>query len=348
MRLLRFLSRLTAGFWMVLAVLSAGTVALITGHVLWPAMAGGAIALALWIHDNRFLLRLDTAMFRGRRGEGKRWTRTWGGGLGPATRRMAARREAGTQIMEACLSTYVRMATRLVPVAPRDDQLADPRTSRFGGRPYAEAGDDWPICPKTAHPLDFILQVHQADLPESVKLPVELIVFFYCHEAWPRGGEDDEEGQWVARFYDAPSEAKAVALNRPAPREDCKYTVSDYTVQPRSIDLVEVPTVPDELHMKTLEPETWAASQDPRAWYSDVGAYHAARKRLGIPVEPGTMFGGWLPHLQAAWTDDSEPAPPGTVLFVPGEDDAGLEWACGGYAYLYLHENTAELFIEID
>jgi len=81
--------------------------------------------------------------------------------------------------------------------------------SYFGGTPYAEEGDTWPICPGCSNPLDFICQVNFEDCVHETPPRVGLFTFIYCWECFP---QDSDDLSWVVRIYSHPSEQKSIMM----------------------------------------------------------------------------------------------------------------------------------------
>jgi len=75
-----------------------------------------------------------------------------------------------------------------VTILELDDSTAPKHTSSyFGGNPYAEEGDIWPICPTCEKALDFICQMNFKDCEHESRPKIGLFSFFYCYECHPFG-----------------------------------------------------------------------------------------------------------------------------------------------------------------
>jgi len=108
-------------------------------------------------------------------------------------------------------------------VARAEAPLA-PTASRFGGNPYAEAGESWPTCASCERGLSFVAQL---DLRATVvrEPHVELFAFYYCWHCAPREHERDA---WEIRSYLEPKDELAVALTPPdgvRSHPECRITL---------------------------------------------------------------------------------------------------------------------------
>ena len=50
--------------------------------------------------------------------------------------------------------------------------------THFGGNPYFETGDTWPVLAKDGRPYDFVCQVNLSDCPERPNFPFGLFTVF--------------------------------------------------------------------------------------------------------------------------------------------------------------------------
>src|SRR5881296_1731575 len=90
----------------------------------------------------------------------------------------SSRNEAFGKLVEP----LVRKATALKLTKTDESTSFSKIESRFGGPPYAEAGEVWPICKGCEKPLSFICQVNLRQLKHPEIDGVGLFTFFYC---WP-------------------------------------------------------------------------------------------------------------------------------------------------------------------
>lgn len=123
------------------------------------------------------------------------------------------------------LKPLARVATRLEPKRARDESGLPLAGSHFGGTPFAEAGERWPVCPTCETSLSFICQLDAAAGFHQPPEGVALFTFFYCWECFPWGLADDVKGTWVVRTYPEVEEGRAALLpppdDEPPPTRAC-------------------------------------------------------------------------------------------------------------------------------
>ena len=83
----------------------------------------------------------------------------------------------------AALRPFVR--TAWLPTVAADD--GPPTATKLGGTAWIPAGEAWPTCPNCGKPLQLLLQLDTADLPEPVHgaYGQGLIQLFYCTSQEP-------------------------------------------------------------------------------------------------------------------------------------------------------------------
>jgi uncharacterized protein YwqG len=94
----------------------------------------------------------------------------------------------------------------LKPRKVRDEASLPLIGSHFGGIPYAEAGEEWPVCPTCKTSLTFIGQIDTKSGFNQPPEGVALFTFFYCWECFPWGLKDEVKGTWVVRTYAEPDD----------------------------------------------------------------------------------------------------------------------------------------------
>jgi uncharacterized protein YwqG len=204
--------------------------------------------------------------------------------------------------------------------------------THFGGPPYAEAGDDYPLCPTCHKPLNFICQIDARrgfhEKPEGISL----FTFFYCWECFPWGFKDDQKGQWVVRNYNQPREDKFVGIEPPAeilyPTEPCLADEEKITVFPNWEEInnlsVEISNAVDDIE-----------SEDP--WEE----YDSIVKELGGFKDFATTIGGYPFWVQGAETLECDLCGNRMKLLaqIDSEEKANLGWGDCGLVYLFFCEN---------
>lgn len=112
----------------------------------------------------------------------------------------------------------VKQATILKLSRDRRADRRDKTGSFFGGVPYAEPGESWPVCPGCSDGLSFICQVNLDGCAHKPPPGVRLFAFFYCWECSPWGMDSGPLGRWLVRIYSDPSRKKAVKLRDRSPK----------------------------------------------------------------------------------------------------------------------------------
>jgi uncharacterized protein YwqG len=81
-------------------------------------------------------------------------------------------------------------------------------SSHFGGLPYFEKGESWPVNRKTNKPLSFIIQIVNNG---NINLPKEIgiLQFYYDWEEMP--WETESEG-WLVKLYPKADKEKAIII----------------------------------------------------------------------------------------------------------------------------------------
>jgi uncharacterized protein YwqG len=100
--------------------------------------------------------------------------------------------------IELLLSSIVRDATKIevqtTGEPPENSQLL----SHFGGDPYFEEGEEWPMSQNGRH-MDFVFQIFNTGdlaIPKSIKL----IQLFYDYEEFPWDTKDDG---WHVKIFES-------------------------------------------------------------------------------------------------------------------------------------------------
>jgi uncharacterized protein YwqG len=235
----------------------------------------------------------------------------------------------------------VRPAILLEPFTPRPGQTLAITQSKFGGTPYAERGDAWPICGGCGKGLAFIMQAHLDECEKAAATEGDepkpdddrrsgLVVFFYCQQCSSWGDiPADLKDAWVVRRYDTPSESKAVELADLSP--------ADLRTKPCAVMISPAVSLPDWESLDTVDPElsNLSASLDhdePWEPYSS-----ACTEVLGEEPSCRTQIGGYPSFIQGAnFPDCSECGQAMRLLMqIDSEDDAGLMWGDAGSVYLF-------------
>ena len=170
--------------------------------------------------------------------------------------------------LDAAVQAAGKAATALVVERAVPQAHVFPATaSHFGGNPYFEIGDIWPVRPKDARPHDFVCQVNLNDCPQRPDVPFDLFTVFLC---WAGVEDGDVTNACVVRTYKGASVTKSVSISPPAP-----CVADDYRVRPCIVRREAFMTYPS-WSMKRFPAVASAASKfrDPNA------AFIASLKRL--------------------------------------------------------------------
>ena len=202
--------------------------------------------------------------------------------------------------------------------------------SKFGGTPYYEMGETWPVCPTCHKPLAFICQL---DLRDTIleNLGFALFTFFYCWTCSPWGFQSDPEGQWVVRTYRKPLESKAVEV---LPSEKIEHETT-----PCRVSFSESLSLPDwegttrwcpdasDLACQLNEESPWQEYQ------------HAAEAITG-EHKICSVVGGYPRWIQGEQTPDE------AVLLaqIDSEVEAGIMWGDVGSVYLFVSTSAPTRF----
>jgi uncharacterized protein YwqG len=217
-------------------------------------------------------------------------------------------------------------ATQITPIKPR--QQLPPTSTRFGGTPYFESPDSWPICGGCNHPLTFILQWNLADCPHSQSTC--LFTFFYCHECGSWGDiPADLKNACAVRRYPNPSDAKAKLLEDDSPEQsrtkECAVKLELIQSLPDWEGLSDIAPDLAQLSAAADENEPWAAYQT------------AVEELLGAEPDFHTQIGGYPHWVQGADIPECKACSKSMRLLaqIDSEEDAGLMWGDSGSVYLF-------------
>ena len=190
--------------------------------------------------------------------------------------------------LDAAVRAAGKRATGLIAGQTMPGDHVFPATSsHFGGNPYFEAGEDWPIGPDR-HPYDFICQINLNDCPEHPDVPFDFFTVFLC---WALESELYEKPGCLVRTYRHSSDAKAVPIARPLQRSE-----EDYRVRPCPVRTETFITYPSPWLITEIPAIAAAASR-----FRDPGAaYETTLERLGSWHDFRSRVGGY-----AAWVHDN-------------------------------------------
>lgn len=222
--------------------------------------------------------------------------------------------------LDHLLKPLIKKATQLEPVVDESAAAASCE-SKFGGQPYAEAGDAWPVCPCCENELSFVNQIF--DETEQ-----QLCVFYYCNECTPWGLEDEEKGQWQVKLYKDPSNSKITAISRSSDDE--------YALTPCRVEVTTVDVLPDWDGLDSVSEEVSSLCceiNEDSPWEE----YEEAVNRAGCLNDYASLLGGYPRYVQG----EAQPmcsvcdAEMSFYAQVDSEDDADLMWGDVGLVYFF-------------
>ena len=193
------------------------------------------------------------------------------------------------EAVTALIKPLAKVATKLTPRMATESDLIPLTASHFGGLPYAEIGEQWPICPVCNVDLTFICQLDVTSGFHEKFKGVDLFTFFYCWECGAWGLSDEPQGTWVVRTYSQPSKRFAKPIRPSGPEPDPPNVCV--------VDFEKVSSFPDvdEIDFEDKEfAETFSKFDEP------ADAYEAAVESLGGETDFCTLVGGYPHWIQGA------------------------------------------------
>ena len=189
--------------------------------------------------------------------------------------------------------------------------------SHFGGIPYFEEGEAWPVNKDSGKPLSFIMQLINTG---EIHLPEEIGVlqFFYDWEEFP--WETEQEG-WLIKMYPKLDKSKAVVVE-----PDTAVFSPDFC----TINFVDKQSLPDweglyaidesilDLCEKINPDDSWDVLENAKT--NLIGEQDYASFLGGYPV--------WVQY-------DETPENYKLLLEIESEDDANIMWGDAGSVYFF-------------
>ncbi|MEX2218677.1 MAG: DUF1963 domain-containing protein [Phycisphaerales bacterium] len=234
-----------------------------------------------------------------------------------------------------------RLVTPCTVVALAGQRSSGPLATCFGGPPYAERGDAWPVCGGCGAGLTFVFQWNAGELPHAPR--PGLYVFYYCFNCNSWGDESDRgKSLWLLRRYAAPSAERSVHLDDRSPQ--------DNRCTPCAVRIEPALSLPDWQGIDEIEPELTDAavalnSDNPWEVYDEV-----AKAILGSEPTLRTQVGGYPLWVQGEGTPDCRRCERRMRLLaqIDSEDEASIMWGDCGCVYLFgCEEHTEEFRLEL-
>ncbi|ASZ10729.1 DUF1963 domain-containing protein [Chitinophaga pendula] len=230
------------------------------------------------------------------------------------------------------LTPLIKEATRIIPHPPLRMPASSHLTSHFGGTPYFEQGEAWPVTEKGT-PLAFIFQIindGQISLPESIKV----LQFYYD---WENGPWDTPEDGWLVKTYRQIDPQAPSIAEKPYTRRLVKFC---------NITFEQVKSLPDWEGISHWNKNAEAIAgtiNEAEPWE----AYDEAVKQLIGEQSYRSQLGGYPKWLQAAADPANTAGHPMPLLFqLDSESHPGLNWGDSGLVYVFLDENNTEFTLQ--
>ena len=218
------------------------------------------------------------------------------------------------------------------------DADVSPVSTKFGGAPYAERGEKWPVCGGCGKGLSFICQWNLAECPH-LSGSAGLYAFYYCHGCASWGDlPADLKDAWMVRRYPAPDPGRSVHLEDASPTgartTDCSCTLAKERSLPDWDGLAEEAPRAAALSKELNEDEAWEP-------YSEI-----AEELLGGEPDYRTQIGGYPRFVQGADYPECPDCAQRMRLLaqIDSEEEAGLMWGDSGCVYIFgCDKHTAQV-----
>lgn len=220
----------------------------------------------------------------------------------------------------------VKKTASLLRLEPRPDDLPA-IASKFGGVPYIQQGEDWPVCTGCQAPLSFICQMDLKETALRIRTGTGFFTLFYCWECAPWGAVDEEPGRWILRLYPG---ADPALMARVRPPDTVTVT------RPCGIRVVIAASYPSWVTLLKIRPDAeHLFAQEQEAVLADI--YEDEVEQLVGEQDYYSRVGGY-----PEWIQDDE-TPEGMILLaqIESEEDADISWGDAGCAYLFLSPDAS-------
>lgn len=232
------------------------------------------------------------------------------------------------------IKPLAKTATKLTLRKARKLEELPVTGTHFGGAPYLETGEEYPICESCQTPLTFICQIDGGEGFHEKHDRIKLFTFFYCLDCSPWGISDEEEEQWEVRTYDQPSLEKfASSASESSSVTPCLITAEKIVSYPKWEELDYWASDVSKLCEQENEESPWEA-------------YDSAVKELGGFDDFATTIGGYASWVQSEEILDCDVCGNRLELLaqIDSEEKAGLGWGDSGLVYLFFcKEHVSEI-----
>jgi uncharacterized protein YwqG len=234
------------------------------------------------------------------------------------------------------LKPLIRQCTEL-KLSATSSAVKQSLHTKFGGLPYSEKGEEWPICAKCRKELTFICQINTAECKHQTDTPA-LYTFFYCWECFPWGLTDETPSQWAVRTYTEPTLEKLAQI-------ECKSD-PQYETTPCQVECVLQQMLPDwdGLAWEAVNLCSEINAQQP--WQ----AYESAITSLACLNEYTSHAGGYPKWIQGEEIPECRRCSSRMQLLaqIDSEDEASIMWGDAGSVYLFqCADHLGEFHLEL-
>ncbi len=224
--------------------------------------------------------------------------------------------------LELLVKSMIRKATK-IQVIEADSKLERSQLiSHFGGYPYFEEGEKWPVTKSGKH-LEFIFQVFndpELELPNDIRL----IQFYYDWNEFPW---DTESDGWLVKIYKELHPEKKLSILKP--QLDVEFTTFC------EIDFIPIESLPDWEGLETHNAEAADLSYtlnraEPWESYEQVAAKLIGEK------DYQSQLGGYPQWVQGDDTPKDKDGNPMKLLFqIETDEEIDLMWGPDGTVYVF-------------
>lgn len=232
--------------------------------------------------------------------------------------------------LEIQIKKLVRSATKIQLEESSKPIGTSQLKSHFGGLPYFEQGETWPVT-KTGKHLEFIFQIfNQPGLP--LPKEIELIQFYYNWDEFPWDTKDDG---WLVKIYKELNYEKRLIILKPK----LKTEFTSYC----EIDFIPFESLPDWDGIHTyIEDESSLSclpnEDEPWESYEQI-----VTELIGEPKYQ-SQLGGYAQWVQGEDTPKDQNGNPMKLLFqIDSEEGADLEWGSCGVIYVFYDESQGRI-----
>lgn len=231
--------------------------------------------------------------------------------------------------LENLVKPLIRQATKLeISAASRPPENSQ-MNSHFGGDPYFEKGEKWPVTKKGKN-LDFIFQIFnkpELELPDNIKL----IQFYYD---WDESPWDTSDDGWLVKVYKKIEPEHTELIVRPSDLDNAKYC---------EIVFKPLNSLPDWEGISKYDYNAQKLScilneDEPWANYGEI-----VEKLIG-EQDYESQLGGYPKWIQGESTPKGQNGKNMELLFqIDSDDSADLMWGDTGLIYVFYDHDSGRI-----